>query len=306
MGALAGCGGDDGGPAKTAKVTPAKPVAPPPSPTSPNNPSDQGYRAAYDLYGMGAPNGSATPLADAAFEVNGGAIGFTGPAPSVGTFSITATDGYSVASNTQDPRIQSTTPGVVMSADAGGRVVAVCSPDSQGFKNTLPAYVGVLTWNRQWSDYLDPTSLAVRTTAGAALGIIDKHQNEGVEVVGCAGPSALAWSKPGAIGTVVDPYGMDPTNWPVRVVLSSANGVANTTPRQYHDGSVSIDAPGTPWLSGGDLALALNGETVKAPTGAPVTARAYRLDTSLYVFLTRGDGGPNNAPTTYVLRYPAS
>ncbi|WP_321875328.1 hypothetical protein [Burkholderia cenocepacia] len=314
-GALAGCGGDGSGPTKTLRkivdVVSKKPVQklPNPSiptkPTPPNNPGKPPagplHDAVYDLYGMGTPYGSSTALADARFENYGGFVEFEGAAPSAGTFSITATDGYGVSSSTQDPRIQSATPGVVMSAEAGGRLVGVCSPDNQGLENTLPAYVGILTLNDEWDASLKPANTV---DANTALQIIDKHANEGAEVVGCASANALAWSRPGTPGTVVGPGDSDPKNWPVRVHLSSTQGAADTQVN-YEFGPGTVDFDGTPWLTGENLRKALSGTPVKTTTGAAVTATAYILDSSLYVFLTRGKDGDQPA-TTYVLRYPAS
>lgn len=311
MALMAGCGGGDDGPTKTPKkvvdVITKKPVNKLPSPgastkpTPPNNPGNPPagllHDAVYDLYGMGTPYGSTTALADAGFQNYGGFVEFDGVAPSAGTFSITATDGYSVSSSIQAPRIQSTTPGVIMSAEAGGRLVGVCSPDSQGFTNTLPAFVGILSLNDEWDASV---TSANSVDANTALQIIDNHQDEAVEVVGCASANTLAWSAPGTPGTVVVPDDRDPTNWPVRLYLSSSMGVADT-----ETSSSMVDVPSAPWLSPDDLRKALDGVSVTSTSGATVTAKAYALDSMLYVFLTHG-AKAGRAATTYVLRYPAS
>ncbi|WP_333995285.1 hypothetical protein [Burkholderia orbicola] len=315
MALMAGCGGGGDGPTKTQKkvvdVITKKPVNKLPSPSTPtkpappNNPGNPPagllHDAVYDLYGMGTPYGSTTALTDAGFQNYGGFVEFDGVAPSAGTFSITATDGYSVSSSIQAPRIQSTTSGVIMSAEAGGRLIGVCSPDSQGFTNTLPAFVGILSLNNEWDASV---TSANSVDANTALQIIDKHQNEAVEVVGCASANTLAWSRPGTPGTVVLPDDQDPTNWPVRLYLSSSMGVADTETNS-ESGPVTVDVPGAPWLSPGDLRKALDGVSVTSTGGATVTAKAYALDSMLYVFLTHG-AEAGRAATTYVLRYPAS
>lgn len=134
-----------------------------------------------------------------------------------------------------------------------------------------------------------------------------------MEVVGCAGPSALAWSRPplaAGESTTIDPWDM--TTWPARIVLSANLGVADAAV----NGMPVADATGpslltgsdgeTSWLSPGDLRKALDGETVKSASGATVNATAYILDSAFYVFLTRGAEKGGHAATTYVLRYPAS
>ncbi|WP_321876036.1 hypothetical protein [Burkholderia cenocepacia] len=321
-GALAGCGGDGSGPTntlrKTVDVVSKKPVqklsnpsiptkpTPPKKPGRPDTPPDAPY-AWYDLYGMGTPYGSSSELAGAGFAPYGGLATFEKVAPSGGMFSIAQNNGFFVSSDTKDPRINILADGVVTSADAGGSLIGMCSADTQGYKAPLPAFVGILGAENVWGGTLKTAS---PVDADTALGIIDRHWTDGVEAVGCANANALAWSKPplapGESATVVDG---DLTTWPVRVVLSSYVGAADTGVSYASQGVLSTGVIGAdnkmPWLSPENLRKALSHEPAKSIDGADVTAGAYRLDSALYVFLTRGKGG-GQAATTYVLRYPAS
>lgn len=330
LGLVAGCGGDENTPAvKTgtvAGVTPKKPVRPLPSPSTPTKPTppkkpgrpdtppDAPY-AWYDLYGMGTPSGSSSELAGAGFALYGGLATFGKVAPSGGTFSIAQYNGFLVSSDTKDPRINILADGVVTSADAGGSLIGVCSADTQGYKAPLPAFIGILNDENEWGSTL---KVASPVDADTALKIIDRHWFDGVEAVGCAGPNALAWSRPplapapapalapGESATIDDG---DLTTWPVRVVLSSYVGAADTGVNYTSQGVLTTGVTGadhsTPWLSPENLRKALGGEAVKSTAGAAVTATAYILDSALYVFLTRGTEDDKPA-TTYVLRYSAS
>ncbi|HHV7525867.1 TPA: hypothetical protein ACUNF5_007469 [Burkholderia orbicola] len=322
MALMAGCGGDDNGPVaklgKIADVTPKKPVSPlpiPPAPIKPIPPQKPGKPSAppdapyawYDLYGMGTPFGSSNELADASFAPYGGWAIFDKVAPSGGTFSIVESAGFFIASDTKDPRINLLADGVVTSADASGSLIGVCSADTQGYKAALPAFVGILDAENEWGSTL---KVASPVDADTALDTINRHWQEGVEVVGCASPTRLAWSKPplapGESATLDDG---DLTTWPVRVVLSSYVGAADTGVNYPSQGGMTTGVTGadnkTPWLSPENLRKALGGEAVQSTTGAAVTATAYILGSDFYVFLTRG-AEKGQAATTYALRYPAS
>lgn len=319
LGLVAGCGGDENTPAvKTgtvAGVTPKKPVRPLPSPSTPTTPTppkkpgrpdtppDAPY-AWYDLYGMGTPSGSSSELAGAGFALYGGLATFGKVAPSGGTFSIAQNTGFLVSSDTKDPRINILADGVVTSADAGGSLIGVCSADTQGYKAPLPAFIGILNDENEWGSTL---KVASPVDADTALKIIDRHWFDGVEAVGCAGPNALAWSRPPlAAGQSVAIDFEDMASQPVRVALSSYVGAEDIEVSYVGDAfQITGTDKATPWLTPENLRKALSQQPATSINGATVTAAAYILDSALYVFLTRGTEDDKPA-TTYVLRYSAS
>ncbi|WP_334022183.1 hypothetical protein [Burkholderia orbicola] len=287
--------------------TPTKPT-PPKKPGRPDTPPDEPY-AWYDLYGMGTSYGSFWELAGAGFAPYGGLATFEKVAPSGGTFSIWQDTGFLASSDTKDPRINILADGVVTSADAGGSLIGVCSADTQGYKAPLPAFVGILGAENVWGGTLKTAS---HVNADTALKIIDRHWDGGVEAVGCANANALAWSRPPlAPGQSAVFDAEDMASRPVRVALSSYVGAEDIGVNYVFDSTTKTASQitgtdrATPWLTPENLRKALNQEPATSINGAEVTAAAYTLDSTLYVFLTRGKED-DQAATTYVLRYPAS